>query len=157
MLTPCFLQRLKHWYRNHTGVIVRGKAKNVVADLKARLRANLQPPTRKRIHHSIEIFSTLYYKSDMVALVEQKTSDATPCDSHGQFLPETREEFSRRRLGVYREVINAAWQSATPEMKAEVEKKLEEERAAAESRKREEEESQDGETVASRTPEAYAE
>lgn len=93
----------------------------------------------------------------MITLVEQKTSETAPRNPDGELVPETREDLSRRRLRVYRQVINAAWDSATPEMKEAVEARLEEEREAVANKKREEEESQDGEDIAMRTPESYAE
>lgn len=135
------------------------KTKKFVGELKDRIRNNTKPTNRTRIHHAIEVFSTLNYKGDLANRVDEETIASQPQDSDGQPLAETKEAMTRRRLAIYRRVIQEAWTGASDEQKAEVERVLEEERAAAAVRKAAEQEAEldNEDDDQTRSPEDYSE
>lgn len=136
------------------------KTKKFVGELKDRIKNNTKSTNRTRIHHAIEVFSTLNYKGNLANRVDEETTASQLKDADGQPLAETKEAMTRCRLAIYRRVIQEAWSGASDEQKAEVDRVLEEERAAAAVRKAAEQEAelQDNEDdVQMRSPEEYSE
>lgn len=133
--------------RNHTSnsLRLRTKGKSLIKDFQDRAKAN---KPRSRTHQPIEIFSRLHYAGELTEKVNRITHEDTPNS-------ETRTEYAKRRLAVYRQVISEAWESASPEVKAEVESVLKIEREEAAKRKEDEGDGDDEETAL--TAESYHE
>lgn len=133
---------------------VRAKTKNFVAELKEKVKANLKPTTRSRLHQRIEIFSRLYYRDTLAETVNNLCAEQAPVDSNGIHVKEGRTAYTQRRLAIYQKIVNDAWASASDEQKAAVEMELEKERAELAEKKLEEEESDES---GERTAESYLE